>query len=48
MLSGLKWSLHNQAVDSAIVGITDFDELEEDCRVMGEPFGEADRKLLFG
>jgi len=46
MLAGLKWSLRNEAVDTAIVGITDFDELEEDTRAMSEPYGPADAALL--
>lgn len=48
MPAALKWSLQNKAVDTAIVGITDFDELDEDSRAMSEPFREPDRRLLFG
>jgi LSD1 subclass zinc finger protein len=33
-------------VDSAVVGITDFDELAEDIRAISEPFREEDTKLL--
>ncbi len=46
MLAALKWSLRNRAVDTAIVGMTDFDELEEDMRAMPEPYGPADGALL--
>ena len=46
MLAGLKWSLRNPSVDTAIVGITDFDELEEDTRAMAEPYGKPDAALL--
>jgi len=46
MLSALKFALNNPNVDSAIVGITDFAELEEDMRAMSEPYSEADEKLL--
>jgi len=46
MLAALKWSLRNSSVDTAIVGITDFDELEEDTRAMAEPYQKADGALL--
>jgi len=46
MLAALKWSLKNESVDTAIVGITDLDELEEDARAMAEPFRKEDAALL--
>jgi len=46
MLAGVKWSLRNPSVDTAIVGITDFDELEEDTRAMAEPYRPSDAALL--
>ena len=46
MLAALKWAVRNESVDTAIVGITDFDELEENTRAMAEPFREADASLL--
>jgi len=46
MLAALKWVLKNESVDSAIIGITDFEELEEDLRAMSEPFTEEDARLL--
>jgi aryl-alcohol dehydrogenase-like predicted oxidoreductase len=46
MLAALKWALKNQSVDSAIVGITDLDQVDEDVRAMAEPFQESDAKLL--
>lgn len=46
MLAALKWVLRNEAVDTAIIGITDFDELDEDLRAMSEPFGEEDATVL--
>ena len=46
MLAALKWSLRNPSVDTAIVGMTDFDELEEDIRAMSEPYAPADAALL--
>jgi len=46
MLAALKWVLRNRFVDTAIVGITDLEQLEEDMRAMREPFTDADAKLL--
>lgn len=46
MLSALKWTLHNKSVDTAIIGMTDFDELDENLRAMSEPFSKADEGLL--
>jgi LSD1 subclass zinc finger protein len=46
MAAALKWVRRNEAVDSAVVGITDFDELAEDIRAISEPFREEDTKLL--
>ncbi len=46
MLAALKWALRNKSVDTAIIGITDFDELEEDMRAMSEPFTKRDEVLL--
>jgi len=46
MLAALKWSLRLEAVDTAIVGITDFDELEEDTRAMSEPYQKSDGAVL--
>lgn len=46
MLAALKWALKNESVDTAIVGITDLDQVDEDARAMVEPFEEQDAKLL--
>lgn len=46
MLAALKWVLKNPAVDTAIIGITDFDELEEDMKAMSEPFRPEDERIL--
>ncbi|MCW5981667.1 MAG: aldo/keto reductase [Bryobacteraceae bacterium] len=46
MEAALKWALKNQSVDTAIIGITDFEELEEDIRAMSEPFTEEDAGAL--
>lgn len=48
MLAALKWVLRNRYVDTAIVGITDFEELEEDMRAMSEPLTEDEARLLAG
>jgi len=46
MPAALKWALRNRHVDTAIVGITDADQLEENFAAMSAPFSEADGKLL--
>jgi predicted aldo/keto reductase-like oxidoreductase len=46
MLAALKWALRNESVDTAIIGITDLDELDEDLRAMSEPFRREDAALL--
>jgi len=46
MLSSLKWTLRNKSVDAAIIGMTDFDELDENLRAMSEPFRKADEGIL--
>ncbi len=46
MVAALKWALQNKSVDSALVGISDFEELEQDIRATSEPFTEQDRKIL--
>jgi predicted aldo/keto reductase-like oxidoreductase len=46
MPAALKWALKNRNVDTAIVGITDMDQLEENFAVMSAPFTEADGKVL--
>ncbi len=46
MLAAIKWALKNKSVDTAIVCMTDFDQLDENFRAMSEPFAPADEKLL--
>lgn len=46
MLSALKWTLRNKSVDTAIIGMTDFDELDENLRAMAEPFSQSDQGVL--
>lgn len=46
MLASLKWTLRNKSVDTAIIGMTDFDELDENLRAMSEPFNGKDQGTL--
>lgn len=46
MLASLKWTLRNKSVDTAIIGMTDFDELDENLRAMSEPFTGKDQGTL--
>jgi predicted aldo/keto reductase-like oxidoreductase len=45
-LAALKWALRNQSVDTAIVCMTDHDQLDEDLRAMTEPYTDRDDQLL--
>jgi hypothetical protein len=44
--AAIKWALKNRSVDTAIVCMTDFDQLEENRRAMSERFTGRDEKLL--
>lgn len=46
MVSALKWAFRNPRVDTAIVGITDSDQLDENFAAMSAPFTDADSKQL--
>lgn len=46
MLSMLKWVLRNKNVDTTIPSITDFDQLDQNLRAMGEAFTPSDEKVL--
>jgi aryl-alcohol dehydrogenase-like predicted oxidoreductase len=46
MSAAIKWVLKNTSVDTAIVCMTDFDQLEENLRAASEPFTGRDEKLL--
>jgi hypothetical protein len=48
MLAAVKWALKNSSVDTAIVCMTDFDQLDENLRALSEPFTNVDEKLLSG
>lgn len=45
-LAAIKWALRNESVDTAIVCMTDHDQLEENLRAMSEPYTEKDESLL--
>jgi aryl-alcohol dehydrogenase-like predicted oxidoreductase len=46
MLAAIKWALKNRSIDTAIVCMTDFDQLDENLRAMSEPFTDRDASLL--
>jgi aryl-alcohol dehydrogenase-like predicted oxidoreductase len=45
-LAAIKWALRNPSVDTAIVCMTDHDQLQENLRAMSEPYTEHDETLL--
>jgi predicted aldo/keto reductase-like oxidoreductase len=45
-LAAIKWALRNQSVDTAIVCMTDHDQLEENLHAMSEPYTERDEQIL--
>lgn len=45
-LAAIKWVLRNPSVDTAIICMTDHEQLEENVRAMSEPFTTRDEKLL--
>ena len=45
-LAAIKWALKNESVDTAIVCMTDQDQLDENLRAMAEPYTDKDEKLL--
>jgi aryl-alcohol dehydrogenase-like predicted oxidoreductase len=46
MLAAIKWALKNRSVDTAIICMTNFDQLNENLRAMSEPFTNHDQELL--
>jgi predicted aldo/keto reductase-like oxidoreductase len=44
--AAIKWALRNESVDTAIVCMTDHEQLEENLRAMREPFTPKDEALL--
>jgi aryl-alcohol dehydrogenase-like predicted oxidoreductase len=45
-LAAIKWALRNPSVDTAIVCMTDHDQLQENLRAMSEPYTGRDEALL--
>ncbi len=45
-LAAIKWALKNESLDTAIVCMTDQEQLDENLRAMAEPYTEKDEKLL--
>jgi predicted aldo/keto reductase-like oxidoreductase len=45
-LAAIKWALRNQSVDTAIVCMTDHDQLDENLRAMAEPYTDQDEQIL--
>jgi predicted aldo/keto reductase-like oxidoreductase len=45
-VAAIKWALRNESVDTAIVCMTNHDELDENLRAMAEPYTEKDEDLL--
>ena len=45
-LAAIKWALRNESVDTAIVCMTDHEQLQENLRAMAEPFTPKDDVLL--
>jgi predicted aldo/keto reductase-like oxidoreductase len=46
MQAAIRWALHNSSVDTAIVCMTDHDELDEDLRALAAQFSPKDREIL--
>ncbi len=45
-LAAIKWALRNPSVDTAIVCMTDHDQLDENLRSMAEPYAPQDERVL--
>ena len=45
-LAAIKWVLRNPHVDTAIICMTDHEQLEENVRAMAEPYTDRDEQLL--
>ncbi|NWF83882.1 MAG: aldo/keto reductase [Bryobacteraceae bacterium] len=45
-VAAIKWALQNKSVDTAIVCMTDHDQLQENLRAMAEPYTRKDEALL--
>ena len=45
-LAAIKWALKNQSLDTAIVCMTDHEQLDENLRAMAEPYTDKDEQIL--
>ncbi len=45
-VAAIKWALRNEAVDAAIVCMTNHEQLDQNLRAMAEPFTDRDEDLL--
>lgn len=45
-VAAIKWVLRNRSVDTAIVCMTDHDQLDENLRAMAEPYTAQDEQIL--
>jgi predicted aldo/keto reductase-like oxidoreductase len=45
-VAAIKWALRNRSVDTAIVCMTDHDQLDENLRAMAEPYTPQDERIL--
>jgi predicted aldo/keto reductase-like oxidoreductase len=45
-LAAIKWALKNQSLDTAIVCMTDHEQLDENLRAMAEPYTNKDEQIL--
>lgn len=45
-VAAIKWALKNESVDTAIVCMTNYDQLDQNLRAMAEPYTDNDERLL--
>jgi predicted aldo/keto reductase-like oxidoreductase len=45
-VAAIRWALKNESVDTAIVCMSDHDQLDENLQAMAQPYSPADAKLL--
>jgi predicted aldo/keto reductase-like oxidoreductase len=45
-VAAIRWALKNDSVDTAIVCMTDYDQLDENLRAMAQPYSDSDARLL--
>ncbi len=45
-VAAIKWALENESVDTALVCVTNHEQLDENLRAMAEPYAAEDERLL--